>query len=151
MADVALMKWIATRYPDIEVEMKKDVEFRVSLTERRQDLRQTLLKLVDHASTEGHSIFELHTLEKDAIAALDDIEITEMDRDLRLERTKANIDELLDKVVHAIRGLPQTTPIEMQSQIQRPLDIAISMANPTLPTGAADTTQRVFTRPSRVF
>jgi len=145
------MKWIATRYPGVELQMKKDVEFRTALAERRQALRQTLLKLVDHASTEGHSLFELHTLEKDAIAALDDIEIAEMERDLRLERTKTNIDELLDKVVHAIRGLPQTTPIEMQSQIQRRLDIAISMVNPTLPPGAIDTTQRVFARTSHVF
>jgi hypothetical protein len=110
-----------------------------------------LLKLVDHASTEGHSLFELHTMEKDAVAALDDIEMVELERDVRIERAKSNIDELLDKVVHAIRSLPQSTPIELQSQIQRRLDIAISMVNPTLPSGAVDTTQRVFTRTSHVF
>jgi hypothetical protein len=36
MADEALLKWIATRYPGVEVHMKEDAEFRATLAQRRQ-------------------------------------------------------------------------------------------------------------------
>ena len=83
------------------------------------------------------------------------MDAAELERDVHLQEAKLNLDELMDSVILAIRSLPQTVPLEMQHHFQRRLNIAIAMANPTLPPDAVDRAgtgeERVFARRSIIF
>jgi|SRR5277367_5762497 len=123
----------------------------VCLIVRAQELSLRVMALVNHAATPGHSHFVLQTLQQEVVHAMDDLKYKQLERDVRLARVKVNLDTLLDKTTLAIRGLPQTAVLEMQAAVQRRLNIAIALTNPTLPPGAADTGERLFARKSIIF
>jgi hypothetical protein len=151
MADENLLKWIATQYPAVELELKEDETLQTEIRTATEDLRTAVMALVNHAQRPDHSHFELQTLQREIVAVLGQQEVKLLECVLRLNRAKVNLDQLMDSVTLAIRALPQTAPIEMQEHVQRRLNIAIALTNPTLPPGAVDSGEKLFARKSEIF